>query len=111
MSGKWIWIIIGLLAVVLIFMLFSQSGSGTRAAGGGTAGGGTFGTGGSNIGTMLEQLEASTTQPPSASDCRSSCRQICKVYPAKLTCKERCECKRDCKSACASGLDYRSMFP
>ena len=100
MSGKWIWIIIGLLAVVLIFMLFSQSVIGTRAAGGG-----------SNIGTMLEQLEASTTQPPSASDCRSSCRQICKVYPAKLTCKERCECKRDCKSACASGLDYRSMFP
>ena len=116
MGNKWIYIIIGVLALVLIYLLVKggQGGSGGRGFLGtsnpvdGTS---SAYTGGSNVGALLSEISQNIQPQATEENCSKDCRQLCSVYPPTILCKDRCMCKKECKSSCVKGLDYKSMFP
>lgn len=112
-----IYLIIGLLAIVLVYLLFF-SGKKTPAIGqfGATPGTLPTGTTPTSGTTSLVASVSSILQsepPPSISTCRKTCNSICKPCPggSLFKCGSRCTCERNCRSSCSKNEAYKDIYP
>lgn len=110
---KPIFLIIGVLALVLGYLLFF---SGKKTASAGTTGAGADETVPANGTPSLGESLAAVLEsepPPSATTCRKNCASICSPCPGgkAFSCGPRCTCKRNCKSSCVKGENYKSIYP
>lgn len=112
MGKKAIYIIIGVLALVLIYMLFKGSKANadeSKSSAPGTAGAPPSTS--ATIDNLMTSLNAATNVGNTA-DCGKDCRRLCAPLSDKLFgCGDKCQCKKSCEADCVKGLDYKNIYP